>query len=104
MAKGRYEKGKVETEIKNRFSEEIERNMVQERAMPRTVDKRRDKSLKESQVKVGFPPHPVRTTTATESITLLGRISKFLDALERGEGEKRMSMSREEHLMQTERI
>lgn len=104
MEKGRYEKGKVETEIRNGFSERIERNMVQERAIPRTVDQRRDKSPKVSQVKVGFPTHPVRTTIAIESITLLGRISKFLDALEWGEGETRMSMSREEHLMQTERF
>lgn len=61
--------------------------MVQEKALPCTVHKTGKQFLKESQVKFGFPPHPVRMTGVTESITLFGRISKFWDALEWGEGE-----------------
>ena len=61
--------------------------MVQVKVMPWTVHKKGKHFLKESQVKVGFPPHPVIMTGVTESITLFGRVSKFWDALEWGEGE-----------------
>lgn len=42
-------------EIRNRFSEGIQTNVVQGRSVPHAVNKRDQRSLKEFQVKVGFP-------------------------------------------------